>query len=41
MLADELENQKAEMESQIRVLLDIEAEKAHTINELQINLRHS
>lgn len=41
MLVDELEGHKAEMESEIRVLLDIEAEKSRDINSLEVRLRNS
>lgn len=41
MLVEELEIQKTEMESEIRTLLDIEAEKSRTINSLEIQLRTS
>ena len=41
MLVEELEIQKAEMESEIRTLLDIEAEKTRALNSLEIQLRNS
>jgi hypothetical protein len=36
MLAEELERQKSEMETEIHILLDIEAEKSENINALEI-----
>ena len=41
MLVEELEIQKAEMESEIRTLLDIESEKTRTINSLEVQLTNS
>ena len=41
MLADELQRHKEEMEEEIHVLLDIEAEKSKTINYLEAQLRSS
>ena len=41
MLIEDLELQKAEMESEIRTLLDIEAEKTLTLNTLEVQLRNS
>lgn len=40
-LTEELERQKAEMEEEIHVLLDIEAEKSKTINTTEIQFRNS
>ncbi len=40
-LTEELERQKAEMEEEIHVLLDIEAEKSKNINTTEIQLRNS
>ncbi len=41
MLADELQRHKEEMEEEIHVLLDTEAEKSKTINYLEAQLRSS
>jgi hypothetical protein len=41
MLTDELERQKCEMENEIHVLLDIEAEKSRNINSLEVQLKNS
>lgn len=41
MLTDELERQKCEMENEIHVLLDIEAEKSRNINSLDVQLKNS
>lgn len=40
-ITEELERQKCEMEAEIYVLLDIEAEKSRTINAVEIQLRNS
>ena len=40
-ITEELERQKCEMETEIYVLLDIEAEKSRTINSVEIQLRNS
>lgn len=41
MLIEQLELQKAQMESEIRALLDIEAQKTLTLNTLEVQLRNS
>jgi chromosome segregation ATPase len=41
MLTEELEGQKCEMETEIHILLDIEAEKSRAISALQLQLRNS
>jgi predicted nucleic acid-binding Zn-ribbon protein len=41
MIIDETELQKAEMESEIRTLLDIEDEKSQTLTTLETQLRNS
>jgi chromosome segregation ATPase len=41
MLEEELERQKNEMEAEIHILLDIEAEKSRTISALELQLHNS
>ena len=40
-ITEELEKQKSEMEAEIHVLLDIEAEKSRSVNALEFQLRSS
>ena len=41
VLTEELQAQKREMQTEIHVLLDIEADKSRDINSLEVTLRNS